>query len=133
MIKRGNAFRCINCGNVNVFNSKYSDGVCCMKCNGALVPMGEAIVKESNKKVQGLSVKFNVDTTELDAALEKAKLLKDTTEDHKKVLIIQAKALIREEDVKAEEDRIKSITGMRVCIINSRYEVVGIETELNNG
>ena len=95
--------------------------------------MGEAIVKESNKKVQGLSVKFNVDTTELDAALEKAKLLKDTTEDHKKVLIIQAKALIREEDVKAEEDRIKSITGMRVCIINSRYEVVGIETGLNNG
>ena len=74
-----------------------------------------------------------VDTTELDAALEKAKLLKDTTEDHKKVLIIQAKALIREEDVKAEEDRIKSITGMRVCIINSRYEVVGIETGLNNG
>lgn len=133
MIKRSNAFRCINCGNVNVFNPKYSDRLCCMKCNGPLVPMGEAIVKESNKKVQGLSVKFNVDTTELDAALEKAKLLKDTTEDHKKVLIIQAKALIREEDVKAEEDRIKSITGMRVCIINSRYEVVGIETGLNNG
>ena len=47
-----------------------------MKCNGPLVPMGEAIVKESNKKVQGLSVKFNVDTTELDARLEKSKAIK---------------------------------------------------------
>ena len=27
MIKRGNAFRCINCGNVNVFNSGHSDGL----------------------------------------------------------------------------------------------------------
>lgn len=133
MIKEGNAFSCIDCGKVNVFHSRYSDGLSCMKCNGPLVPMGKAIVKESNKNTQGLSVKVKVDTTELDEALEKAKILKDTTEAHKKVLIIQAKALMRETDIKAEEERIKAITGMRVCIVNARYEVLGIDTGLNNG
>ena len=133
MIKRGNEFSCINCGKVNVFHTRYSDGLSCMKCNGPLLPMGKAIVKESNKNAQVLSVKVKVDTTELDEALEKAQLLKDITEAHKKVLIIQAKALIRREDIEKEEARIKDITGMKVCIVNKHFEVIRIDTGVNNG
>lgn len=133
MIKRGNEFSCINCGKVNVFHTRYSDGLSCMKCNGPLLPMGKAIVKESNKNAQVLSVKVKVDTTELDEALEKAQLLKDITEAHKKVLIIQAKALIRREDIEKEEARIKDITGMKVCIVNKNFEVIRIDTGVNNG
>lgn len=133
MIKRGNEFSCINCGKVNVFHTRYSDGLSCMKCNGPLLPMGKAIVKESNKNAQVLSVKVKVDTTELDEALEKAQLLKDITEAHKKVLIIQAKALMRREDIEKEEARIKDITGMKVCIVNKNFEVIRIDTGVNNG
>lgn len=129
MIKRGNEFSCINCGKVNVFHTRYSDGLSCMKCNGPLLPMGKAIVKESNKNAQVLSVKVKVDTTELDEALEKAQLLKDITEAHKKVLIIQAKALMRREDIEKEEARIKDITGMKVCIVNKNFEVLGLIQE----
>lgn len=133
MIKRGNEFSCINCGKVNVFHTRYSDRLSCMKCNGPLLPMGKAIVKESNKNAQVLSVKVKVDTTELDEALEKAQLLKDITEAHKKVLIIQAKALMRREDIEKEEARIKDITGMKVCIVNKNFEVIRIDTGVNNG
>ena len=133
MIKRGNEFSCINCGKVNVFHTRYSDGLSCMKCNGPWLPMGKAIVKESNKNAQVLSVKVKVDTTELDEALEKAQLLKDITEAHKKVLIIQAKALMRREDIEKEEARIKDITGMKVCIVNKNFEVIRIDTGVNNG
>lgn len=133
MIKRGNEFSCINCGKVNVFHTRYSDGLSCMKCNGPLLPMGKARVKESNKNAQVLSVKVKVDTTELDEALEKAQLLKDITEAHKKVLIIQAKALMRREDIEKEEARIKDITGMKVCIVNKNFEVIRIDTGVNNG
>lgn len=133
MIKRGNEFSCINCGKVNVFHTRYSDGLSCMKCNGSLLPKGKAIVKESNKNAQVLSVKVKVDTTELDEALEKAQLLKDITEAHKKVLIIQAKALMRREDIEKEEARIKDITGMKVCIVNKNFEVIRIDTGVNNG
>ena len=133
MIKRGNEFSCINCGKVNVFHTRYSDGLSCMKCNGPLLPMGKATVKESNKNAQVLSVKVKVDTTELDEALEKAQLLKDITEAHKKVLIIQAKALMRREDIEKEEARIKDITGMKVCIVNKNFEVIRIDTGVNNG
>lgn len=133
MIKEGNAFSCINCGKINVFHNRYSDGLSCMKCNGPLLPMGKAIVKKSNKNAQVLSVKAKVDTTELDEALEKAQLLKDITEAHKKVLIIQAKALMRREDIEKEEARIKDITGMKVCIVNKHFEVIRIDTGVNNG
>lgn len=50
---------------------------------------------------------------------------------NEQTLIIQAKALMREEDIKKEEDRIRKLTGMKVCIINARYEVVGVN--INNG
>ncbi|WP_195989939.1 hypothetical protein [Clostridium sp. D53t1_180928_C8] len=46
-------------------------------------------------------------------------------------LIIQAKVPMKEEDIKKEEARIRKITGMKVCIINARYEVVGVD--INNG
>lgn len=132
MVKEKIAFSCIDCGTVNIFNSKYSDGLCCMKCNGPLVPMGKAVVKESNR-ARTMEMKVKVDTTELDAATEKAKLLQHIREDNRKVLIIQAKCLMRDTDIKEEEERIKAITGMKVCIVNARYEVVGIDTGLNNG
>lgn len=46
-------------------------------------------------------------------------------------LIIQAKVPMKEEDINKEEARIRKITGMKVCIINARYEVVGVD--INNG
>lgn len=83
-------------------------------------------VKESNKNTQALSIKVKVDTTEIDEALEKAQLLKDITEAQKKILVIQAKALMRREDIEKEEARIKAITGMNVCIVNKHFEVIGL-------
>lgn len=126
MIKEGSVFRCIKCGKANVFHTRYSEGLNCMKCNGPLVEIGTAIVKVPNKKTQGLSIKVDVDTTELDLALEKAKLLKDITKIDKKVLIIKTKAKLRKEDIEEEEMRIEDITGMRVCILDEAYEVVGL-------
>ena len=126
------AYECTECGLISVYKEN-KDGIGCIECKGFILPIGKAAVKEQNKKVQGLSVKINVDTTELDEALEKAQILKDITEAHKKVLIIQAKALMRREDIEKEEARIKDITGMKVCIVNKHIEVIRIDTGVNNG
>ncbi|WP_042401657.1 hypothetical protein [Clostridium saudiense] len=126
------AYECTECGLISVYKEN-KDGIGCIECKGFILPIGKAAVKEQNKKVQGLSVKINVDTTELDEALEKAQILKDITEAHKKVLIIQAKALMRREDIEKEEARIKDITGMKVCIVNKHFEVIRIDTGVNNG
>ena len=126
------AYECTECGLISVYKEN-KDGIGCIECKGFILPIGKAAVKEQNKKVQGLSVKINVDTTELDEALEKAQILKDITEAHNKVLIIQAKALMRREDIEKEEARIKDITGMKVCIVNKHFEVIRIDTGVNNG
>lgn len=126
------AYECTECGLISVYKEN-KDGIGCIECKGFILPIGKAAVKGQNKKVQGLSVKINVDTTELDEALEKAQILKDITEAHKKVLIIQAKALMRREDIEKEEARIKDITGMKVCIVNKHFEVIRIDTGVNNG
>ena len=126
------AYECTECGLISVYKEN-KDGIGCIECKGFILPIGKAAVKEQNKKVQGLSVKINDDTTELDEALEKAQILKDITEAHKKVLIIQAKALMRREDIEKEEARIKDITGMKVCIVNKHFEVIRIDTGVNNG
>ena len=126
------AYECTECGLISVYKEN-KDGIGCIECKGFILPIGKAAFKEQNKKVQGLSVKINVDTTELDEALEKAQILKDITEAHKKVLIIQAKALMRREDIEKEEARIKDITGMKVCIVNKHFEVIRIDTGVNNG
>ena len=126
------AYECTECGLISVYKEN-KDGIGCIECKGFILPIGKAAVKEQNKKVQGLSVKINVDTTELDEALEKAQILKDITEAHKKVLIIQAKALMRREDIEKEEARIKDMTGMKVCIVNKHFEVIRIDTGVNNG
>ena len=85
--------------------------------------------KMSNKfdgKEQGISVKVNVNTTELDSAIEKVGILKEKISANGKVLIIQAKCLMNKEKIKEEETRIKDITGMKVCIVNGNYEIVGL-------
>ena len=69
----------------------------------------------------------------LSVACHHREILKDITEAHKKVLIIQAKALMRREDIEKEEARIKDITGMKVCIVNKHFEVIRIDTGVNNG
>lgn len=126
------AYECTECGLISVYKEN-KDGIGCIECKGFILPIGKAAVKEQNKKVQGLSVKINVDTNELDEALEKAKILKDITETHKKVLIIQSKARMSHLEIVKEEDRMEAITGMRVCILNPQYEIVGIDTGLKNG
>lgn len=85
--------------------------------------------KMSNKfdgKEQGISMKVNVNTTELDSAIEKVGILKEKISENGKVLIIQAKCLMNKEKIKEEETRIKDITGMKVCIVNGNYEFVGL-------
>lgn len=71
--------------------------------------------------------------------------LKDTIKDHisettnklkegpKKVLLLQAKGIMKRADLLEEEMRIKDITGMECCIINGRYEYIGIDVGDNNG
>ena len=40
---------------------------------------------------------------------------------------------MRREDIEKEEARIKDITGMKVCIVNKHFEVIRIDTGVNNG
>lgn len=42
------AYRCLECGHYNI--SKY-DGKRCSKCNGALVPMGNATYVDKSKEI----------------------------------------------------------------------------------
>lgn len=36
------AFKCLECGKINVFNAATADGHKCMDCNGHLIPIGYA-------------------------------------------------------------------------------------------
>jgi hypothetical protein len=68
------AFNCLICGMIKVFPSSHSDGNGCIECGGHLKPIGNAMVKNKcNNK--GIDVAVNVDTTQLDEALEKAREL----------------------------------------------------------
>jgi DNA-directed RNA polymerase subunit RPC12/RpoP len=63
------AFKCIDCGTINVFPHQRGDGNVCMKCKGYIMPIGDAIVYTKNS----ISVDIKLDITKLDEALDKAR------------------------------------------------------------
>ena len=69
------AFKCFDCGSIQIHEKKFSDGNSCKVCNGYLEVMGEALVvnKALNRNV--LSVGIEVDTTKVDIAIDKLKEL----------------------------------------------------------
>lgn len=74
------AFKCLECGMINVIDSWHGDGNKCIKCEGILKPIGDAMVvdkRRSNVINNSITIKINADTTQLDNALDKAKELSD--------------------------------------------------------
>ncbi len=67
------SYRCLVCEMVNVFPGRCKDGYNCMRCKGALTPIGEA--KVHKKPNTSITVDVNVDTEPLTEALELAKEL----------------------------------------------------------
>ena len=96
------AFRCIKCGTVNVFKKKHSDGNSCMNCRGHLEYIGEAIT--SNGPCRTMRMTVNVDTTEIDKAMQKTEVL------YKQISEVQAKLsnpyLVQEYKVAEEQPEI---------------------------
>lgn len=66
------AFKCMECGLINIFPKKHGDGNRC-KCGGNLIPIGYAVVSKDCDSTINIGV--DVDTTELDKALNKAREL----------------------------------------------------------
>lgn len=93
------AFRCIECGTVNIFKKKCSDGHVCMNCKGYLELIGEAIT--SNGPTRTMTMTVNVDTTEIDRAMVKTEIL------YKQISEVQAKLsnpyLVQAFEVEAEQ------------------------------
>jgi hypothetical protein len=67
------AFRCLECGVLSVYPSRTADGRCCIECNGYITPVGEARVYK--KRSQSINIGVDVDTTQLDIAIQKAERL----------------------------------------------------------
>lgn len=75
MIRIQEAYSCVKCGIINVFDKKYSDGNRCMKCGGMLVPMGDAITFK--KHTREMTVKVNIDTKDIDQAINKCEVFNE--------------------------------------------------------
>lgn len=67
------AFKCMECGMVNVFPNSTTDGHRCIECGGCIGSIGHARVYK--KRNNSIKIGVNVDTTQLDEALEKAERL----------------------------------------------------------
>ncbi|ELU5587483.1 hypothetical protein ACV3R5_10745 [Clostridium perfringens] len=73
------AYKCQKCGVINVVNTKFRDGLNCERCKGPLIPIGDAVVKESNNKI---NMSVELDTTELLRELEALSIyIKSITDD----------------------------------------------------
>lgn len=72
------AFKCCECGVINVFESYRQDGNRCMKCDGYLNPIGNCLVHNISNI---LKVGISVDTLDIDKALKKINLLNDRIND----------------------------------------------------
>lgn len=75
------AFKCLECGTINVYPDKRGDGNSCIKCGGIITPIGEAVVYQprltyQSSKKNEISINIKVDTTELDVALNKVRELR---------------------------------------------------------
>ena len=73
------AYKCSECGIINVFDEGFGDGERCLKCGGFILPIGEAKVKSRHERV--LKLKIDVDDSQLDKALEKIKEIKTNMEE----------------------------------------------------
>jgi len=69
------AFKCCECGVINVYESYRGDGNSCMRCGGTLNPIGDCVVHCNSKNV--LVYKISIDTTDIDRALKKINCLND--------------------------------------------------------
>jgi len=67
------AYKCGKCGIISVFPSAIGDGNTCIECSGYILPIGEARVHE--KANTTMTIGINVDTTQLDEAMDKAEKL----------------------------------------------------------
>lgn len=159
---RHTAFKCGECGVINVFESNRSEGSRCMKCSGYLMPISECIVKSDIKNT--LKVGIAVDTNDIDKALKKVNLLNDRINDvvlrigelkdkdteintilksgvisDKNVcagmtkIIIQSSCRIRENDLEEIERKLSEKLGVKVVMLNGGMEIVAIEAGANNG
>jgi len=77
-VKEYIAFKCLECGMISLFPSSHPDGNSCIKCRGYLAPIGKAMV-DNRYNSKGIDLNLNIDTSQLDEALEKAKELKKIT------------------------------------------------------
>ncbi|WP_419867575.1 hypothetical protein [Clostridium perfringens] len=140
------AYKCQKCGIINVVNTKFRDGLNCERCKGPLIPIGDAVVKESNKKI---NMSVELDTTELLRELEalsiyiksirdEAEYRLNKTNNHiesimkrnvndDKVLILESKSPLSKERLNEEKDKIEKETGMKVCILNHNLTYVGVK------
>lgn len=78
-----------------------------------------------NKNV--VNLKISADTSDIDKAIEKVNLLKESMEDCQKVLFIESDNKLSKEAILAEQERIESITGMKTCILHNGYRLSKIE------
>lgn len=69
------AFKCLECGVISVYPSIAADGRQCIDCKGVIAPIGNARVDE--RRSQSISIGVDVDTTQLDIAIEKAERLSE--------------------------------------------------------
>ncbi|HBI7026659.1 TPA: hypothetical protein K8M70_000290 [Clostridium perfringens] len=61
------AYKCSECGIINVFDEGFGDGERCLKCGGFILPIGEARVKSRHERVSKL--KIEIDSNKLKKVL----------------------------------------------------------------
>lgn len=65
------AYKCENCGHINVFKSYKIDGIRCVRCEGNLICLGDCTAE----KDKDVSIKIGCDTSEIDKAIKRVNLL----------------------------------------------------------
>lgn len=84
------AFRCMDCGNINVFALNRQDGNSCLGCRSSkLKPIGHSMVdsrvktmgdsKVKHMKENEITIKVVVDTTDIDRAKKELETLEKMT------------------------------------------------------
>ena len=124
------AYSCIDCGVINVFKTKNIDGLSCMKCNGPLVPMGEAITSKEHTRQMTMTV--NVDTKGIDQAINKCEVLNEQLSKAQEILsnpyFVQAFQIDEQFD-QFNELVLKPVVEARNDIVDALIHSMGV----NNG
>ena len=69
------ARQCYKCNTINNYPMDSADGGLCIVCGGHTEAIGYSVVQNKKGKVRDINVTINVDTSQLDEANEKIKLL----------------------------------------------------------